>query len=388
MRVLKFYQSFRPEAGYYHLWYPFYTINAQTKITSLCDWCGVLSEVALQNQVLLRKLSGYMLKINIMRNQRRFPEFNSFFILVTVLTAALFAQKAEAQQSSLLAAVKNNNIKEVKLLLDKGADPNACDDDSDNVLINAALYASVDCMKLLLEGKANPNLKNKLGQTPMMFCTHEAGKMKLLFQYGADINAKSNSGNTPLLIACMGNGQFENIKWLVDKGADPLARNQGKETSLMRAAQFGDTMTIHLLIGRGVEVNASAWGFTALMYAVRFANWPSVFSLLVHGADPDIADNINMLPVLWAAELDNIDAVNALLKKTKDINRIDSLAGMTPLMWATYNEHDNPQIIQALLDKGALVNIRAKNGSTALSWAMKKGNTATVALLKKAGAQQ
>jgi len=60
---------------------------------------------------------------------------------------------------------------------------------------------------------------------------------------------------------------------------------------------------------------------------------------------------------------------------------------MTALMWATYNEHDNPEIIQAFLDKGALVNIKAKDGSTALSWAMKKGNTATVALLKKAGAQ-
>jgi ankyrin repeat protein len=56
-------------------------------------------------------------------------------------------------------------------------------------------------------------------------------------------------------------------------------------------------------------------------------------------------------------------------------------------MWAAYNEHDNVAIIQALLDKGANVNLKAKDGSTALSWALKKGNTATVALLKKAGAK-
>ena len=61
---------------------------------------------------------------------------------------------------------------------------------------------------------------------------------------------------------------------------------------------------------------------------------------------------------------------------------------MTPLMWATYNEHDSPQIIQAFLDKGADINIKAKDGSTALSWAMKKGNTETVALLKKVGAKE
>ncbi|MEP6951866.1 MAG: ankyrin repeat domain-containing protein, partial [Ginsengibacter sp.] len=239
----------------------------------------------------------------------------------------------------------------------------------------------------VLQNKANPNLKNKYGQTPLMFCTHDMDKMKLLLQYGADINAKSNSGNTPLLIACVGSGQYQTIKWLIDRGADPLAKRWGAETSLMRAVQFGDTMTVHLLISRGVEINAHPWAFTPLMYATRSANWPCVFSLLNNGADPNIPDEINMPPVLWAAELNNIEVVKAMLKRTKDINTVDSLAGMTPLMWATYNEHDNPQIIQALLDKGARVNIKAKNGSTALSWAMKKGNTATVALLKKYGAE-
>jgi ankyrin repeat protein len=308
------------------------------------------------------------------------------FILMT-FAGVLFIQEAKAQKPDLFAAVKNNNIKEVKSLLDKGADQNAYDDDSDNVLINAALYASADCMKLLLQKKANPNLKNKFGQTPLMYCTYEMDKMKLLLQYGADINAKSNSGNTPLLIACIGYGQYENIKFLIDKGADPLAKRWGAETALMRAAQFGDTMTIHLLISKGVDINTHPWGFTALMYATRFANWPCVFSLLYNGADANIADNANQSPLLWAAELNNMEAVKVLLKQTKNINTIDSLKGMTPLMWATYNEHDNPRIIQAFLDKGALVNIKAKDGSTALSWALKKGNTVTVALLKKAGAE-
>jgi len=312
---------------------------------------------------------------------------NRFFILLLALPALLFTREIKAQQSPLFLAVKGNNIKDVKSLLDKDADPNAYDDDSDNVLINAALYASVDCMELLLQKKANPNLKNKLGQTALMFCTHEADKMKLLLHYGADINARSNSNNTPLLIACTGNGQYENIKFLIDNGADPLAKNYGKETTLMRAVQFGDTMTIHLLISKGVAVNENPWGFTALMYATRYGNWPCVFSLLDNGADPNITDNMNLPPVQWAAEQNNIDAVKVLLKKTKNINTVDSFGHMTPLMWATFNEHDNPQIIQAFLDKGALLNVKDKNGETALSWAMKKGNTATVALLKKAGAQ-
>ena len=238
----------------------------------------------------------------------------------------------------------------------------------------------------MLEKKADPNLKNKYGQTPLMLCTHDLDKMKLLLQYGADINAKSKSESTALFIACSEYGLYKNIQWLIDNGADPLFKRWGGITALMQAAPFADTMTIHLLISKGIEINTYIWGTSALINAARYANWPCVISLLNNGADPNILDELNMPPALWAAEYNNTKVLKLLLEKTKNINTIDSLGGMTPLMWATYNEHDNPQIIQALLDKGAMINMKDKHGVTALSWAMKKGNTATVDLLRKAGA--
>ena len=310
-----------------------------------------------------------------------------WFVLIIIFPCLFFTQKIKAQQTLLFAAVKDNNTQQVKLLLDKGADPNAYDDDSDDVLINAAIYASSDCMKLLLKKKANPNLKNKYGQTPLMLCTHDLDKMKLLLQYGADINAKSNSQNTALFIACAEYGLYKNIQWLINNGADPLFKRWGGLTALIQAAPFADTMTLHLLISKGVEINANKWGNSAIINAARYANWPCVISLLNNGADPNIPDDLNMSPALWAAEYNNTEVLKLLLVKTKDINTTDSLGGMTPLMWATYNEHDNPQIIQVLLDKGAMINMKDKHGATALSWARKKGNTATVALLKKYGAQ-
>ena len=106
-------------------------------------------------------------------------------ILIMMFAGVLFAKEISAQQAALFTAVKNSNVNEVKSLLDKGANPNAYDDDSDNVLIDAALYASADCIKLLLEKKANPNLTNTYGQTPLMYCTQEMNKMKLLLEYGA-----------------------------------------------------------------------------------------------------------------------------------------------------------------------------------------------------------
>ena len=156
----------------------------------------------------------------------------------------------------------------------------------------------------------------------------------------------------------------------------------------MRAARFSDTMTINLLLDKGLDINAHPWGFTPLMIAVRQGNWDAVFCLLNRGADVNIADEDNDPPVMWAAVAGHADAVKAMMPKVKNINTKNIRAGMTPLMWATVNEHDDPQIIQAFLDKGAHVNIKAADGSTALSWAQKKGNTATVAVLQKAGAKE
>ena len=85
--------------------------------------------------------------------------------------------------------------------------------------------------------------------------------------------------------------------------------------------------------------------------------------------------------------LDDTLATLQLIKKTKDINALD-IDGISPLAWACYNEHDRIDIIQSLLDHGANVNQVFKNGSTPLSWALLKGNTKTVELLKKAGAKK
>ncbi|MEP7236558.1 MAG: ankyrin repeat domain-containing protein [Ferruginibacter sp.] len=309
-------------------------------------------------------------------------------IILVFAFCLLVTNKIQAQSTTLIEAVRNNDISEVKSFLQKGADVNAYDDDSDNVLINAAMYASADCMKLLLTNKANPNLANKYGQTPLMVSTNDLNKVKLLVRFGAQINDTAKSGNNALLIACENYGTHDVIIWLLDHGANPLQKRWSAETALMRAALFADTATINILLGKGFDINAHPWGFTPLMYAIRNGNWPAVICLVNHGADVNIADDNKNLPVGWAAVADNTDAVNKLLPLTKSINLQDERSGMTPLMWATYNEHDNPGIIQAFLDKGADINIKAKNGSTALSWALKKGNTQTVALLRKAGATE
>jgi ankyrin repeat protein len=293
----------------------------------------------------------------------------------------------QTSSAKIFEAVRKNDLKEVQLLLDQKADPNSVDEDGDHLLMSAALYSSIECMQLLIEKGSNVNAKNKIDETPLMWSLHDPAKMKLLLQHGADVNAKPKTGNTPLLIASVGHGKYDAIKLLIDNGADPLAINNRKENALMRASLFGDTATIGLLLNKRIDINAlSMDSSTALINAILNANKPVIFQLLDRGADPDMISFFGLTSLSFAVIFTDAESVKAILKKSKKVNSPDN-DGNTVLMYAGYNEYDDVEMIQALIDNGAAINARSKNGATPLSWASKKGNTATVELLKKAGAK-
>src|SRR4030095_753141 len=303
----------------------------------------------------------------------------------TAICSLLFSILATSQSTHpLFIAVKNNDIKKVKALLDDPKlDINMVDDDSDNVLMSAALYAQPEIMELLLKKGAKVDSRNRAGQTALMWSTNEKDKLQLLLKYGADINATSNAGNTPLLIACVGANKFETVKLLLNNGANALAKNNNKETALMRAATFGDAGTISLLLNKGVEINAkNEGGATALYWAIENSNREAALQLLELGADPDIPWEFLPSALCEAVIFNDVEVVKAILKKTKN-----TMAVRASLFFAVYNEHDNIEIIQTLIDNGADVNFQGPGGVTVLAMAMQKGNTATVGLLKKAGAK-
>jgi ankyrin repeat protein len=310
-------------------------------------------------------------------------------LIVSILIVNLLLACISFSQSlpPLLSSIKNNDTAQIRSLLKSGADIFIADNDSDNVLMYAALYSTADCMRQLLQKGANPNARNKLGETAIMWCSNDLEKTKLLLEYKADLNIKTTDGNTPLLVACVGRAQQEMIKLYLQYGADPLVKNNNNHTSLMRLALYGDTSSARLLLNKGVAINNKKGdGEPALFNSIRSGNKEMLLWLLANGADVNVKDSYNATPLSYAVIVSDMDMVKPLLEKTKGINEQD-IDGMTILMWAVYSEYDNPAIVQALLDKGATLDLKDKRGNTALAWALKKGNTPTVALLKKAGAQ-
>jgi ankyrin repeat protein len=80
----------------------------------------------------------------------------------------------------------------------------------------------------------------------------------------------------------------------------------------------------------------------------------------------------------------DLPEVKRLLAKGADVNAKDR-DGSTALMIAS--SLDKPEVVQLLLDEGADVNARNKNGLTALMLASKQGYRKVKELLIKAGAK-
>jgi ankyrin repeat protein len=306
-------------------------------------------------------------------------------ILLTAVLALLLTWDASAQPNKIFEAIRHNNFSSLKQLLEQKVNLDIYDEDSETVLMNAALYASVECMALLLEKGAPANATNPTGQTALMWSVGDVRKAKLLLDHGANPNAKASSGNTPFLVACPGADRLEILQLLKKYGADPKASNSKDENAMYRMALFGDSASARFLLNSGVSINQQSKSKkTPLFAAVLNNNKPMIFWLLANGADANLPDNAGAPVLSYAVDLNDADIVKAVLQKTADsvINGRD-IDGMTPLMWALYDEHDNVQVIQALLDRGADVHIKDNKGRTALYWGMKKGNNARVALIKK-----
>ncbi|MEJ8800670.1 ankyrin repeat domain-containing protein [Pontibacter sp. H249] len=131
-------------------------------------------------------------------------------------------------------------LKAVSQLLQKGADINAQDDDGKTAMhyavsssrVRSELYEQeqVDLLDTLIARGANPNIKDKNGNTVLAEALQATigqhiGIMELekLLKAGADPNMTNNESKTPLMLACEMDANFEIILTLLQSGADAKA---------------------------------------------------------------------------------------------------------------------------------------------------------------------
>jgi ankyrin repeat protein len=103
---------------------------------------------------------------------------------------------------ALYEAAGDGDVAKVSALLDSGVDVNGRTSNGSYALNNAAVENRVEAMRILLDRGANPNVQNSQGDTPLICATKYAGgqaaTVKMLVEAGTDLAIKDDKGNTAL----------------------------------------------------------------------------------------------------------------------------------------------------------------------------------------------
>ena len=258
----------------------------------------------------------------------------------------------------LFTAVRQGDSKEVKRLLENGANVNAVEHGKFKATLTP-LHIAVDtnnleCLRILIEHGANVNAKNRIitGSYPLGTAVYRSIEMmRLLLDNGADVD-KSKA-----LIATVGIGEMEIIEMLLSEyGANPNVIDVF-HTALTEALDRhpDNHEIIKMLLDYGADPNLIVKGRYGISSTPLIK---SFYGMRAH--DGCIAKNVQLL-----------------LDAGADVNvatTVKGIAGMTPLMWLMrrrdgHCDNDpNLKIARLLINAGADVNAKDKNGKSVLDY--------------------
>lgn len=163
-----------------------------------------------------------------------------------------------ATDSPLLQAVKNQDYAAAKKLLQGGANVNDSDVLGNNGLFYALSSQNSAIINLLLENNINCNSRNKNGRLAFLYAVDKGGisTITTLLNAGASVNKPDSEGMTAELIAVRKrNGAL--LKFLESKGAD-LSSTDAKGNSLLHiAARNDDIISAKFLLENGCDIYAT-----------------------------------------------------------------------------------------------------------------------------------
>ena len=348
------------------------------------------------------------------------------FILIFVVVFSFFAEGHILPRSYLMAqqATGNRNgwnteafwitatLHTVKNHLKSGADPNARNERGEfplhvvalrpeNSEIVTAMWKegqrpphyrlnlpdeNTDIITALIKAGANPNAKNKNGQTPLHAAILKGGKMGKnlpvilsLLKAGADPNAQDKNGWNSLHYATY-NKAAQAIK--NKGGANLKAWAKDVWTPLDTPTIKKNLVVIHALVEAGANPNAlENNGDAPLTFAAAIENPAPVTALIKAGANPNLRMKGDLTPLHVAAfHNQNPDVITALVEAGADPNSRAEL-GITPLHAAALFNR-NPKVIATLCASGGDIDSQTDNGDTVLDCAAVNKNLEVAALVK------
>jgi ankyrin repeat protein len=245
-------------------------------------------------------------------------------------------------------------------------------------LMYAALYGDAASVRQLMEAGADANTANDVGATALMWAIDDPDKTLLLLGHGADPNATSAENQTPFSIALASKAPAAVVKLLLEHGANTEVKGSRGRNPFTAAGD--NEAVLRTLVEHGVEVARLSSG---LSRAVEADCGACIDMLIKPGGKPPVNGGL-----LQAASSRDTRTLKILLDHGADAKLTDPGLGLTALMYAAVSEGAPVENVRALIERGADVNAKTVEGTTALDYALRQGDPAVVQLLRKAGAKE
>ena len=308
----------------------------------------------------------------------------------------------------LQAACSDENIQDVKLLLDANSDVNHVSSAGHTPLHIAVAKSNIDIVTLLLDLSSDVNCKTFEGKTPLHVAVDKGEEtiVQKLLSKNTDASLKDASGNTSLHIAVQlkqkthprvvnagASSQTpfsapyhacsaQTVQAIIEHGADVNAANNRCQTALWFACFDGQGTFVKILLDAGADPNITDdVKESSLHSAIRgYCSIDTVMEIIHHGADIDAVNDNSATPLLIACNTGQTESVRCLLKLKADPN-IANINGYTSL-----HSTCKAETLLEIIDYCADVNVIDKIGRTALLRSCINGYMDQMKVLLEAGA--
>src|SRR5262245_34304671 len=243
-------------------------------------------------------------------------------------------------ETPLMHCARTGNLEGVKSLMARKADVSAKDsEEQQTALMWAVAQKHADAAKALIDGGADIHAKSRGGFTPIMFAARVGAieAVDVLVAAKADINEVGPVGMTPLVLASA-SGQTDFAIHVLDKGADPNAKDQHGATAM------------HYAILKGLTSLNGTSRANYSLYLYRPALKELITALLKHKADPNVR-------LMTSASLTGV--YDAGVRRDSE-----SAAGATPYLLAA--AAPDAEMMRILKDAGADPTVKSNSGLNAV----------------------